>query len=108
MNSETKFTHVGRSYTGEKETAWNKTFDELEWQDIPCTLPFMQGEGIKGMIHQLNLPPAMRVAWTTHHPAQDCYALLAAEFKTPTQHFQVFALDKCDTLVPLAVRDFKF
>jgi hypothetical protein len=108
MNSETKFTHIGRPYTGDKEPAWNKTFDELEWQDVPCTLPFMQGEGIKGMIRQLNLPPASRVAWTASHPAPDGYALLAAEFKTPKQHFQVFALDTGDGLIPLAVRDFKF
>jgi len=106
--TQTKFTHIGRPYTGGKEAAWNKTFDELEWQDVPCTLPMMQGEGIKGMIRKLNLPPATRVAWTASHPAADGYALLAAEFKTSKQHFQVFALDTGDSLTPLAIRDFEF
>lgn len=106
MNS--KFTHIGRPYTGNKEAAWSKAFDQLAWQNVPSILPMMQAQGIKGMIVQLKLPPATRVAWSARHPARDGYALLAAEFKTSKQHFQVFALDTGDALIPLAVRDFQF
>jgi hypothetical protein len=111
-NSKTNFTHIGRSFTADKETDWNKAFDQLQWQDVPCDLPTMQGLGIKGMIQQLNLPPAVRVAWSAAVPVPDGCALLAAEFKVLAdghrQHFQVFALDTGDSLTPLGVRDFEF
>jgi hypothetical protein len=108
MKCDTKFTHIGRGFTADQEAAWNKAFDQLQWQDVPCTLPMMQGMGIKGMIRELNLPPAVRVAWSVEHPAPDGFALLAAEFKTDRQHFRAFALDTGDSLTPLAIRDFQF
>ena len=107
-NPKTNFTHIGRRFTKGKETDWNQAFDQLKWRDEPCPLPMMQSLGIKGMIQQLNLPPAVRVAWSAAAPVPDGCALLAAEFKTAKQHFQVFALDGGDSLTPLGVRDFEF
>lgn len=104
----TNFTHIGRPFTDNKEASWSRLFDELSWQAVPCELPMMQAEGIKGMIRELNLPPAVQVAWSTAAPVPDGFALLAAEFKTDKQHFQVFALDAGTELTPLAIRDFEF
>lgn len=101
MTMERNWTTTGAAYNGtdEQRERLGRIFDSLQWQEIPCTLPMMQGEAIKAAIRELRLPKASHVA-DSHELAP--YGLVAIRCHYKNGDAQVYILDEGVRLVVLA------
>lgn len=93
-----QFTDVGKEITAGKEGDFEKVFNSLEYQNLPCKdFPFSQGYAIKEIIKEWQMP-AKAVAYGQHGR----YMIYGIRTLKQTIYF---ADDGDITVTPLALAD---
>lgn len=73
--------------------------EDFKWQSIPCTLPMMPGENIKGIIAAFKIPKVSHVAITNEITPFRFYGIRAHYENGKAQHY---LLDRGSDCVPIA------
>lgn len=84
------WTEIGRAHTNDKQELFDAAIADIAWSIPPCTLPFMQGEGIKGIVKQIGGRGVQRVGYAV---TQEDMALLAVEKQYVNGLARIYALD---------------